>query len=144
MKEPKHPSMGKEFPHTDQILPLSAVLFFAVWISDSFILKITERYFWSVPDFMKIVLFVGLEISAMILGFYSHEALFSKKSEQSNLIIDGAFAYVRHPLYLSILLFYLGFVFGSMSLVSFILLIFYVILFDKMATFEYEDLVIIF
>ena len=56
------------------------------------------------------------------------------------MITDGVFAYVRHPLYLSILLAYLGFVFGSMSLISLIPWICYDILFDKMASYEEEDI----
>jgi hypothetical protein len=70
MREPKHPDMGKEFPHTDQILQLSAILFFTVWILDSFIFKLSDRYMVFIPDFFRIVLFVVLELSAIILGFY--------------------------------------------------------------------------
>ncbi len=136
--------MSKEFPQTDKILALSAVLFFGIWILDSFFLKTVEILTWAIPDSLKAILFVGLELSAALLGWRSHEALFDGKKEKFTLIVDGAFAHVRHPLYLSILLFYLGFVFGSMSLVSFILWIGYVILFDKMATFEEEDLMRIF
>jgi len=141
MKEPKHPDMGKEFPHTDQILPLSAALFFVIWILDSFVFGFSGRFVGFVPDVIRIVLSVGLEISAIVLGFYSHEALFSKKNVGFTLITDGVFAYVRHPLYLSILLAYLGFVFGSMSLISLIPWVCYAVLFDKMASYEEEDLV---
>jgi len=141
MKEPKHPGMGKEFPHTDQILPLSAALFFAVWILDSFVFGFSERFTGFVPDVIRIALSVVLEISAIVLGLYSHEALFGKKSVEFSLITDGVFAYVRHPLYLSILLAYLGFIFGSMSLISLIPWICYAVLFDKMASYEEEDLV---
>jgi len=144
MKEPKHPSMSKEFPRTDLILSLSAVLFFLIWVLDSFILRLSGRFTDFVPDIVRIALFGGLEISAIILGLRSHESLFGEKKVDFNLITDGAFAYVRHPLYLSILLTYLGFVFGSMSLVSLIPWICYAILFDKMATYEEEDLVRIF
>ena len=144
MKEPKHPRMGKEFPYTDQILLLSAVLFFAVWISDSFVFRLSDRFVGVVPDVVRIAFFVGLEISAVVLGFYSHEALFGKKNVKFTLITDGVFAHVRHPLYLSILLAYLGFFFGSMSLVSLIPCICYAVLFDKMASYEEEDLVRIF
>lgn len=144
MKEPKHLGMDKEFPHTDLILALSAVLFFLVWISDSFILRFSERFTGFVPDAIRVVLFGGLEVSAIISGFYSHKALFNRKNVDSTLITNGIFAYVRHPLYLSILLSYLGFVFGAMSLVSLIPWVCYVVLFDKMATYEEEDLVRIF
>jgi len=141
MKEPKHPSMGKEFPHTDQILPLSVALFFAIWILDSFVFRLSDRFVGFVPDVIRITLFAGFEVSAIVLGFYSHEALFSKKNVEFTLITDGVFAYVRHPLYLSILVAYLGFVFASMSLISLIPWVCYAVLFDKMASYEEEDLV---
>ena len=144
MTEPKHPGMGKEFPHTDQILPLSTAVFFTVWILDSFIFRFSDRFTVFVPDTIRIALFASLEISAIVLGFYSHEALFSKKGMEFTLITDGVFSYVRHPLYLSILLAYLGFVFASMSVISLIPWICYTGLFDKMASFEEEDMIRIF
>jgi len=136
--------MGKEFPHTDLILPLSAVLFFLVWILDSFILRLSEGFVGFVPDIVRIVLFTGFEVPAIVLGFYSHKALFGKKNVEPTLITAGIFVYVRHPLYLSVLLAYLGFIFGAMSLISLIPWICYVALFDKMVSFEEKDLVRIF
>jgi len=144
MKEPKHSGMGKEFPHTDLILPLSAALFFLIWLLDSFVFRLSERFVGLIPDTIRIILFGSLEISAIVLGSYSHETLFGRKGAEFTLITDGAFAYVRHPLYLSILLAYLGFVFVAMSIVSLIPWICYVVIFDEMATYEEEDLARIF
>lgn len=143
MTRSKH-GMGKEYPHTDSILLLSAVLFSAVWVLDFFVFKFSGRCTGTVPDVFRVVLFVALEISAAPLGYLSHNALFSQKQEESKLIVNGVFAHVRHPLYLSILLTYLGFIFASMSIVSIIPWICFIMLFDKMATYEEEDLVRIF
>lgn len=143
MAKSKH-GMGKEYPHTDSILLLSAVLFSAVWILDSFVFKFSERYTSCFPDVVRIVVFAALEISAVPFGYLSHNALFSRKQEESKLIMDGVFAHVRHPMYLSVLLAYLGFVFASVSIVSVIPWICFIMLFDKMATYEEEDLVRIF
>jgi len=136
--------MGKEYPPTDSILPLSAVLFSVVWVLDSLVFKFSGRYTSFFPDVGRIVLFVALQIPAVPLGYLSHNALFSQKQEGSKLIMNGVFAHVRHPLYLSVLLAYLGFIFASMSVVSVIPWICFIILFDKMATYEEEDLVRIF
>jgi protein-S-isoprenylcysteine O-methyltransferase Ste14 len=142
MTRAKH-GTGKEYPHTDLILPLSAVSFSAVWVLDSFVMKFSERYTSCFPDAARIVLFAASEISAVLLGYLSHNALFSQKQE-SKLILNGAFAHVRHPLYLSVLLAYLGFILGSMSIISVTPWICFVILFDKMATYEEDDLTRIF
>lgn len=140
MKEPKHANMGKEFPHTDQILPLSAIVFFLIWGLDSFIFKLSAQFTNFIPDIVQITLFIILELSAIVLGIYSHRALFEQEREKYTLITNGVFAHVRHPLYLSVLLAYLGFTFVSMSIVSLIPWTFYIILFDKMATYEEKDL----
>ena len=144
MKEQRHPEMGKEYLRTDQILSLSAIVFFAVWIIDSFLFRFSTGFTRYVPDVLRIVLFLCLEAVAVVLGYSSHESLFSKKHEEFKLIKTGVFAWVRHPLYLSILLAYLGFVFGAMSLVSLVPWFVYVLLFDRMATYEEEDLLRIF
>jgi protein-S-isoprenylcysteine O-methyltransferase Ste14 len=133
--------MGEEYPYTDTILPLSAVFFFLVWVLDSFIVKFSAGYTSFVPDIVRIVLFVALEISAALLVYFSHNTLFGEKLEEFTLITDGVFTYVRHPLYLGILLVYLGFTFGSMSIISFFPFVCYAFLFDKMATYEEENLV---
>jgi protein-S-isoprenylcysteine O-methyltransferase Ste14 len=133
--------MGEEYPHTDTILPLSAVFFFLVWVLDSFVVKFSVGYTSFVPDVVRIVLFVVLEISAVFLAYFSHNTLFGEKLEEFKLITDGVFSYVRHPLYLSFLLVYLGFTFGSMSIISVFPLAYYTFLFDKMATYEEESLV---
>jgi len=144
MNNSKHPGMGKEFPHTDEILPLSAIVFSLVWGLDSFIWRFSEPFVGFIPNVIRILLFLGFEATALALGISSHNRLFGKNTIESTLITDGIFAYVRHPLYLSILLTYLGFVFGAISLLSLIPWVFYVLLFDKMASFEEVDLVRIF
>jgi protein-S-isoprenylcysteine O-methyltransferase Ste14 len=133
--------MGEEYPYTDTILPLSAVFFFLVWVLDSFAVKFSVGYTSFVPDAARIVLFVALEISAALLAYFSHNALFGEKQKECKLITDGVFGYVRHPLYLGILLIYLGFIFGSMSIISIVPLVCYIFLFDRMATYEEEALV---
>ena len=89
-------------------------------------------------------MFFGFEAAALTLGVSSHNVLFGKNTLESTVITDGVFAYVRHPLYLSLLLTYLGFVFGAMSVLSLLLWVCYVALFDKMASFEEADLARIF
>ena len=141
MSDSKHRGRGEEFPHTDVILPLSAIGFFLVWGLDSFVWHFSEPFVDFIPGFIRIILFLGFEAAAILLGIASHNVLFGKNTLESRVITDGVFAYVRHPLYLSILLTYLGFVFGTMSLLSLVLWVCYVILFDKMASFEEADLV---
>jgi len=52
------------------------------------------------------------------------------------LITSGAFAYVRHPMYLGILLTYLGFFVATLSLLSLIPYVMIVNLYRRMADYE--------
>jgi protein-S-isoprenylcysteine O-methyltransferase Ste14 len=58
----------------------------------------------------------------------------------SGVIDRGLFAYVRHPLYLGILLIYLGFVLGSFSILSFVALVLIFFVYNYLAIFEEKDL----
>ena len=85
MKEPEHAGMGKEFPHTDLILLMSALLFSVVWILDSFVFRFLADFTGFVPDVLRILLFTSSEVSAIVLGFYSHNVLFSKQGKEFTL-----------------------------------------------------------
>jgi len=56
------------------------------------------------------------------------------------LIKTGLFGHMRHPLYVGILIVYLGFILFSFSLISFIGWIIVFVLYNIIATFEEKDL----
>ncbi len=58
----------------------------------------------------------------------------------SGIIDSGVFGYVRHPLYLGVLLIYLGFVFGSFSMLSLFTLLCIFFVYNYLANFEEKDL----
>ena len=53
---------------------------------------------------------------------------------------EGILSHVRHPMYLGVLLIYLGFIFLSISLVSVLVWIIIIIIYDRLATFEEKEL----
>lgn len=140
----RHPEMGREYPNTDRILVLSLVIFFAVWVPDSVLLHLSTGFLGFIPGYVRVVLFIAFEVSAGVLAGLSHHALFGQKRTEYALLSKGIFARVRHPLYLSILLAYTGFFFGSLSLLSLVPLACYLPLFNRMASYEERDLVRIF
>jgi protein-S-isoprenylcysteine O-methyltransferase Ste14 len=71
----------------------------------------------------------------------AHEAVLHEEPTQSTLVTSGAYAVVRHPMYLGTLLFCLSLLFISLSLLSIGIWIAFFIFFDKMATYEEKDLV---
>ena len=79
-------------------------------------------------------------IIAIILGVMSHKVLFSRNLVATSLIKNGVFAHVRHPMYLSVLLVYIALIVLTMSLVSIITWVIIFIFFNKMVTYEEQDL----
>jgi protein-S-isoprenylcysteine O-methyltransferase Ste14 len=84
-------------------------------------------------------------ILSLGLGLYllakSHQAIFGKASSQSRLMDSGVYSWVRHPMYLGILLFCLAFFFFIPSLFSFGVWLAFFLLYNKMTAYEENDLI---
>ena len=119
-----------------------AILFFAVWIADTFFLKYTTMLDQYVPLAVKI----PLAVIVLALAFYFSRAglkiVFGEKPQEPGVMWNGAFGYVRHPVYLGELLLYLGFIVLSISLaaavvwISAIIFIHYISRFEEMLLLE--------
>ena len=120
------------------------ILFFVVWGIDSlsFLIFSYSTVLVGVFSSPLLLLPAGLFIG---FGLYlienSHKAVFGKIADKPGLIDSGVYAWVRHPMYLGILLFCLGFLFITLSLLSLGIWIVFFIIYDKMATYEEKDLV---
>ena len=71
----------------------------------------------------------------------SHNKVFSSSDESTGIISDGVYSYLRHPMYLSVLMLLLAFVVLSVSFLSFIVWIIAFFLFDRMVIFEENELI---
>jgi len=93
-------------------------IFIVVWIADSFILHYTDFPAQYIPYYIRI----GLAAVVLVLGAYiamaSHNILFKEKREVPAVIRKGIFGTVRHPLYLGAILFYLGLLIVTCSLIA--------------------------
>jgi len=136
----KNRGIAKEHPKTYLIQSLAALIFFFIWIIDSFIFMFSTILANYIPFNISLILFLALIIIGLFLIFLTGHILFHKGDAPSKLIKTGIFSYTRHPLYLGVLILYLGFIFLSMSLVSIIGLIIVFILYDRIASFEENDL----
>jgi len=123
------------------------ILFFAAWTMDLlslFIFNYSTVLIVLMPIPINFALAAFLIVFSLYLLTKSHEAVFDKRSTQPRLIDSGVYSLVRHPMYLGVLLFCLGFFFISLSLLSLAVWIMFFIFYDKMATFEERDLIRIF
>jgi protein-S-isoprenylcysteine O-methyltransferase Ste14 len=105
-----------------------AGLFIATLLIDTFILKYTTFLNHIIPNTIMIPLgTIFLFVSVYLAGKGLH-IVFGEKREKPGVIRKSVFSVVRHPIYLSEILFYLGLLMMSLSLVS-VFILFMAILF---------------
>jgi protein-S-isoprenylcysteine O-methyltransferase Ste14 len=135
--------LGSEHPYCDQIQLMMIILFFVVWSIDSLSLYIF-RYSTVLVDLLSLPVLLLPAVLSLGFGLYltakSHKAVFGEITDQLSLIDSGVYSWTRHPMYLGTLLFCLGFFFVIPSLLSLGVWIAFFIFYDKMATYEEEDL----
>lgn len=136
--------LGSEHPLCDQIQLIFIILFFIFLGIDT----LSFFMFSYSTVILNAVSFPALLIGMMFflcVGLYlvskAHKAVFNEGCDQPKLIDSGVFVFVRHPMYLGILLCCLSFLFISVSLLSFLTWIAFFIFYDRMATYEEKSLI---
>jgi len=132
--------IGNEHPKSHLIQFSAAIIFFLIWILDSFIFRFSTGISNFIPFILRLIVCLILLIIGCILIFGTGHILFHKDNKSSELITTGIFAHTRHPLYLGVLIIYLGLIIFSLSLISFIGWIIVFILYDRIASFEEKEL----
>jgi len=128
-----------ELPQAHLLQVVALILFSVVWVLDSFIFNLSTFLANFVPLIPRVVLcLIVLTIGFGITG-WGHWLLFNKKL-WPDLVNVGIFAHARHPMYLGYVLAYLGFIIGTMSLLSIIPWLLIVYLYNKMADYEEQKL----
>jgi len=103
---------------TDAGQLILAVLFFGVWITDGLILRSTTVLNAYVPLALRIPLGVCVLVLSGYLARAGLGIVFGEIREPPQVIRTGVFGWVRHPIYLSEILLYLGLLVVSLSLAS--------------------------
>jgi protein-S-isoprenylcysteine O-methyltransferase Ste14 len=144
IKVPRHRAgLGSEHPLCDSVQLVMLVLFFVAWGIDSlahFMFGVSTVLF----EFTSFPLLLIPAILSLISGVYlvlkSHVEVFGESVDKPQLIDSGVYSLVRHPMYLGTLLFCLGFFLTIPSLTSIAVWITFFLFYDKMATYEENDL----
>ena len=107
-----------EHPWGDVGQIVLAVLFLVVWITDTFFLRYTTFINSQVPSELRMAIGVVNVLVALYLASASHRVLLRKTRDEPQLIREGVFGIVRHPMYLGEILLYLGVLLFSLSLAA--------------------------
>jgi protein-S-isoprenylcysteine O-methyltransferase Ste14 len=93
-------------------------LFLAIWVADSFFLKYTTFLNHYIPPGFKISFGIILFVLSGYLARNGLSIVFGEERQEPGVIRKGVFGFVRHPIYLSEILFYLGSLMMSTSLAA--------------------------
>jgi protein-S-isoprenylcysteine O-methyltransferase Ste14 len=138
MPKYNHDHLTGEMPGSHNNQTILMIVFFAVWILDSFVFRFTT--FLSSP----ILLWLHVPLGVIILGVSiyfmnaSHKDLFDAHVE--GLATEGVYGRVRHPMYLGTFLFYLGLSVATLSLASLAVWIITVAFYNTLANYEEKKL----
>jgi protein-S-isoprenylcysteine O-methyltransferase Ste14 len=116
MSKHEHEHLTGEMPRSHDYQTVLMVVFFAIWILDSFLLRLTTlptNLLSALLPILPAFLVLGVAVYFMRA---SHRDLFDTQVE--GLATGGVFRKVRHPMYLGTVLFYLGLAVATLSLVS--------------------------
>lgn len=127
---------GWEHPYTDEVQYGMMILFIAVWAADSFLFKWTTFLAPSVPLPVRALLCTCLFGAGGYMGWSAHEMLFGKRGSPGRLLDSGVFGLCRHPLYLGVLVSFLGLSMSTLSLAPMAILAMFFLIYDRFASYE--------
>lgn len=124
-----------EHPLGDSGQLIAFVLFAIVWILDSFVLRFSTSPLSVIPLYVRLPIAVVVLAVSIYLFNKSHHAV-PKEDRPGKVITSGAFRYLRHPLYMSTVLFFLAFVIATVSIISLALWVLIFAFYDFIAGYE--------
>ncbi len=127
---------GGEHPLGDLGQSLFFILFLAVWIGDSFFLHLSAFVSAFLPFYIRFSVTMALFILSAFLYKSGHNVTPHHGERPTVLKTDGAFRYVRHPLYLATILMYLGIAIYTFSILSLLVVAAMAPFFNYIASFE--------
>lgn len=128
--------LAGEHPFGDAGQLILLVLFLLIWGLDSFVFKFSTFLNNVVPDYVRLPLMFILFYASVHLARMGLRIVFNEVREPPEVISKGVFKVVRHPVYLGALLFYLGLIAATLSLISFLFWIVIFFFYNYIASYE--------
>jgi protein-S-isoprenylcysteine O-methyltransferase Ste14 len=112
------------------------LIFLCVWIVDSFILRYSTFLSGYVALYVRLPLSLTILLGSVLIARAGLRKVFDEITERPAVIQDGVFTRVRHPIYLSALLFYLALCLLTLSIFSIIVWLVIFVFYHLIARFE--------
>ena len=117
-KHSEHPHLSGEHRWGDTLQLVLLFIFLAIWVTDSFVFHYSTFLREYVPEYLRIGLSGIILVSAWLLARKGMRAVFGTERSGPELIHEGVFKWIRHPIYTGAMLFYLGASLITLSLAS--------------------------
>jgi protein-S-isoprenylcysteine O-methyltransferase Ste14 len=124
-----------EHPFGDSGQLILLFLFLLIWVVDSFFLEISTFFTNYISRYIRLII-MGVILLCSVYLIRSGHAVVSHGQHLSGVVSTGAFQYVRHPLYLGSIMFYLGLAVSTVSLFSLGLVVVIIIFYNHIASYE--------
>ena len=117
------------------------VIFLVVWIADSFVFKYSTFLTQYVSNYIRVPIALIVLVISGLLAWTGLKIVFRETREEPQVIATGVFSIVRHPIYLSSILLYLGFILLSLSLLSALVWILIIVFYYIISRYEEKLLI---
>ncbi len=117
------------------------VVFLVVWIADSFVFKYSTFLTQYVSNYIRVPIALIVLVISGLLAWTGLKIVFRETREEPQVIATGVFSIVRHPIYLSSILLYLGFILLSLSLLSALVWILIIVFYYIISRYEEKLLI---
>jgi len=136
------PDLSGEYKWGDLGQIILLIVFFIIWILDSFVLKFSiPPYGKFIPFYLRVIIAVVILVCAWIIARKGLRIIFGEKREKPTLIKEGIFGRIRHPIYLGAILLYPPFIVLTLSVTSFIVWIVIIIFYILISRYEEKVLI---
>lgn len=125
-----------EHPFGDAGQLIFLIVFLALWALDSFVFRFSTFLAGYVPLIIRLVPAGLLLVVSFYLAKKSMRMVFTEKRDSPQVIKKEIYSYIRHPMYLAMILIYAGLTLAALSLLSLALSIFIYIFYNFIAVHE--------
>lgn len=112
------------------------IIFLTTWIVDSFIINYSTFLSISIAPIIRISLSIIVFFLSLYLARKSLKIVFGETRQEPGVIVKGPFKLIRHPIYVSAVLFYLGLLLLSPSILAAIIWIFIMVFYYFISRYE--------